>query len=114
MIRRPPRSTRTDTLFPYTTLFRSLELGRAFPERFGIELREVWGATEFHGFLGCMPNAMPPLIGSVGVRTPWHDIKAVEVDGHNRFVREMAPGETGVIIGENGIGSGWVKGVQYV
>src|SRR3546814_6387702 len=27
MIRRPPRSTRTDTLFPYTTLFRSLAAG---------------------------------------------------------------------------------------
>src|SRR3546814_2279800 len=27
MIRRPPRSTRTDTLFPYTTLFRSRQLG---------------------------------------------------------------------------------------
>src|SRR3546814_16528599 len=27
MIRRPPRSTRTDTLFPYTTLFRSILLG---------------------------------------------------------------------------------------
>src|SRR3546814_7762973 len=27
MIRRPPRSTRTDTLFPYTTLFRSLRIG---------------------------------------------------------------------------------------
>src|SRR3546814_7452626 len=27
MIRRPPRSTRTDTLFPYTTLFRSLDEG---------------------------------------------------------------------------------------
>src|SRR3546814_8658230 len=26
MIRRPPRSTRTDTLFPYTTLFRSKQL----------------------------------------------------------------------------------------
>src|SRR3546814_4040391 len=26
MIRRPPRSTRTDTLFPYTTLFRSVQL----------------------------------------------------------------------------------------
>src|SRR3546814_5313573 len=26
MIRRPPRSTRTDTLFPYTTLFRSLSM----------------------------------------------------------------------------------------
>src|SRR3546814_19043632 len=37
MLRRPPRSTRTDTLFPYTTLFRSalrpdyvLETGTAF------------------------------------------------------------------------------------
>src|SRR3546814_2935868 len=29
MIRRPPRSTRTDTLFPYTTLFRSLPIERA-------------------------------------------------------------------------------------
>src|SRR3546814_13539244 len=29
MIRRPPRSTRTDTLFPYTTLFRSGRRGRA-------------------------------------------------------------------------------------
>src|SRR3546814_10957986 len=32
MIRRPPRSTRTDTLFPYTTLFRSLGR-RLFPAR---------------------------------------------------------------------------------
>src|SRR3546814_10287180 len=29
MIRRPPRSTRTDTLFPYTTLFRSPEADRS-------------------------------------------------------------------------------------
>src|SRR3546814_2681215 len=28
MLRRPPRSTRTDTLFPYTTLFRSCRRGR--------------------------------------------------------------------------------------
>src|SRR3546814_7136962 len=41
MIRRPPRSTRTDTLFPYTTLFRSRAGGillsrradRPFPDR---------------------------------------------------------------------------------
>src|SRR3546814_4068611 len=31
MIRRPPRSTRTDTLFPYTTLFRSIGSQRAYP-----------------------------------------------------------------------------------
>src|SRR6056297_3552329 len=30
MIRRPPRSTRTDTLFPYTTLFRSVGSGGEF------------------------------------------------------------------------------------
>src|SRR3546814_4570795 len=33
MIRRPPRSTRTDTLFPYTTLFRSLDQIRTTKHR---------------------------------------------------------------------------------
>src|SRR3546814_21135511 len=33
MIRRPPRSTRTDTLFPYTTLFRSAGAARARTRR---------------------------------------------------------------------------------
>src|SRR3546814_14978402 len=44
MIRRPPRSTRTDTLFPYTTLFRSLE---AFQKGFAFQragVVEVIGA----------------------------------------------------------------------
>src|SRR3546814_4817075 len=31
MIRRPPRSTRTDTLFPYTTLFRSYAYLKSLP-----------------------------------------------------------------------------------
>src|SRR3546814_4220312 len=38
MIRRPPRSTRTDTLFPYTTLFRSGEHPRLHVSR-----REAYG-----------------------------------------------------------------------
>src|SRR3546814_12638886 len=58
MIRRPPRSTRTDTLFPYTTLFRRLgagaeprpdsryavskvfgeALGRLFADKYGLEV----------------------------------------------------------------------------
>src|SRR3546814_3938127 len=33
MIRRPPRSTRTDTLFPYTTLFRSVHVREREPDR---------------------------------------------------------------------------------
>src|SRR3546814_11600936 len=36
MIRRPPRSTRTDTLFPYTTLFRS-----DLPSQCGVEERAM-------------------------------------------------------------------------
>src|SRR3546814_7975418 len=44
MIRRPPRSTRTDTLFPYTTLFRSPARGRARARGRGDEdLREHAG-----------------------------------------------------------------------
>src|SRR3546814_20313473 len=38
MIRRPPRSTRTDTLFPYTTLFRSKSDLRN--EKIGFKIRE--------------------------------------------------------------------------
>src|SRR3546814_3293288 len=44
MIRRPPRSTRTDTLFPYTTLFRSRTgrrgIARLLPERTGAALHQ--------------------------------------------------------------------------
>src|SRR3546814_2605460 len=36
MIRRPPRSTRTDTLFPYTTLFRSLFFEYAYEDQRGV------------------------------------------------------------------------------
>src|SRR3546814_19706790 len=39
MIRRPPRSTRTDTLFPYTTLFRSQLSPYTCPELAGVALR---------------------------------------------------------------------------
>src|SRR3546814_14499578 len=38
MIRRPPRSTRTDTLFPYTTLFRSRIIRNAAPVAYVIGL----------------------------------------------------------------------------
>src|SRR3546814_1017485 len=46
MIRRPPRSTRTDTLFPYTTLFRSVTGAIAHPprlerQRYGSELASI-------------------------------------------------------------------------
>src|SRR3546814_1101555 len=51
MIRRPPRSTRTDTLFPYTTLFRSvLERiealrGQVIPDGVQVEVTRDYGLT---------------------------------------------------------------------
>src|SRR3546814_17236464 len=55
MIRRPPRSTRTDTLFPYTTLFRSPGIDdlRPLPQRVhGIDLED--GAVELAAFSLCL------------------------------------------------------------
>src|SRR3546814_987725 len=48
MIRRPPRSTRTDTLFPYTTLFRS-SLAVTFALGPIIDLQRVQGGAVFVG-----------------------------------------------------------------
>src|SRR3546814_5533516 len=49
MIRRPPRSTRTDTLFPYTTLFRSRRRWRSLdvfdPVR---NARKLQAADQYH------------------------------------------------------------------
>src|SRR3546814_7049120 len=58
MRRRPPRSTRTDTLFPYTTLFRS---GRPRTT----DLRDVFDAILYMASTGCqwrmLPNDFPPV-----------------------------------------------------
>src|SRR3546814_4998384 len=43
MIRRPPRSTRTDTLFPYTTLFRSVVNADTFTD-----LQTWWAVADDH------------------------------------------------------------------
>src|SRR3546814_5612727 len=48
MVRRPPRSTRTDTLFPYTTLFRSLGVAPVLSDTMSafVVLRILFGCTE--------------------------------------------------------------------
>src|SRR3546814_13420392 len=53
MIRRPPRSTRTDTLFPYTTLFRSGE--------------KLWLHTGFSEPAGLLGGASPAVDGETVV-----------------------------------------------
>src|SRR3546814_8960665 len=49
MIRRPPRSTRTDTLFPYTTLFRSLCWLAYAAEKFHDRRYGLTHAGAYHG-----------------------------------------------------------------
>src|SRR3546814_6343455 len=59
MIRRPPRSTRTDTLFPYTTLFRSNQIGpyaRKQPGRLGTQRRGLNLDAFFAKFLHASQN----------------------------------------------------------
>src|SRR3546814_10470304 len=51
MIRRPPRSTRTDTLFPYTTLFRSARSCPARAATLRSCSREIW-----NGRFGSLPK----------------------------------------------------------
>src|SRR3546814_14831145 len=49
MIRRPPRSTRTDTLFPYTTLFRSILTHEADLTKFEGKVRISGSQTDGGG-----------------------------------------------------------------
>src|SRR3546814_3677074 len=66
MLRRPPRSTRTDTLFPYTTLFRSNpQLRSALLDAFGgdlqVEVARLRTGLRGNGVLG---NDYPSMSGS--------------------------------------------------
>src|SRR3546814_4896091 len=63
MRRRPPRSTRTDTLFPYTTLFRSL-VGNRAGQRFDV-LERAGNALDVF-FAQHLVQALDQPVGGVG------------------------------------------------
>src|SRR3546814_13570999 len=73
MVRRPPRSTRTDTLFPYTTLFRS-QFGS---ERFDREPRNMFGELK-----GVRPDVAEAAAepGARGIGAPFGLLVAVRID----------------------------------
>ncbi len=87
-----------------------VELLRGFHARYGVWLRELWGMSEIHGAVSSHPGKdSEPMAGSVGIHLPWHPVKAIEVDADNRYQRECAPGERGVlIIGGPGVTPGYV------
>src|SRR3546814_20878857 len=78
MIRRPPRSTRTDTLFPYTTLFRSCSAPlRVVPGR-GIAPQRLVYALLIH----LDPHAGPLLLEQHGAARIAFAPAAVQRPGH--------------------------------
>src|SRR3546814_2248939 len=87
MIRRPPRSTRTDTLFPYTTLFRSPPgLSRRGPG--------TGGATRYRGRAGRAVLARPRDRNAMALKLP----RTIRLDPSDTFVyaRAAEPGEWAV------------------
>src|SRR3546814_17423793 len=88
MIRRPPRSTRTDTLFPYTTLFRSLPQHRhddAAGKRRALEKRFV---DEFRGVAAGakLRHSDLPFAEEVDAKAP---VALDMFSGDRRFVDEL-------------------------
>src|SRR3546814_11368570 len=91
MIRRPPRSTRTDTLFPYTTLFRSGVLG----------MSELLLGTDLdarqRGYTESISNAGNPLMRLVNDALDLARIEAGKPELHARpfdlpaLARDVAP-----------------------
>src|SRR3546814_12661079 len=85
MIRRPPRSTRTDTLFPYTTLFRSFHAAKNDPKmegaagdpRSGVDFHILAPAQDWYGALA-RPRRLLPHFGacSDGCRSALHGLLA--------------------------------------
>src|SRR3546814_14971297 len=75
MIRRPPRSTRTDTLFPYTTLFRSTNL-----------LAHAVEAARARATLGEISLAMEESFERYGTQpTPVKGVYAAPYEGDDRW-----------------------------
>src|SRR3546814_4399712 len=94
MIRRPPRSTRTDTLFPYTTLFRSARHRRA--DAAADAAIGAGGADRVHqaaafSVLARQMRTRPPsiLTGTVGVQ-PLSSPSASPLD---RLIRQLCNGQ---------------------
>src|SRR3546814_19233812 len=69
MIRRPPRSTRTDTLFPYTTLFRSATTQKAPTELFIRKFAKVY--TPIVVLLATLITLVPALFVTDYVFNDW-------------------------------------------
>src|SRR3546814_11679525 len=99
MIRRPPRSTRTDTLFPYTTLFRSHHAVRpvAIGLDLGGELIDVADSTEEGKLVAADDGNAPAVAPFDAAQRHEVGIEAVLIAGQHRsgLADEVVVGERG-------------------
>src|SRR3546814_5557458 len=84
MIRRPPRSTRTDTLFPYTTLFRSA-FASSWPliadERVEEHIFLIIGPLDTNDYARSGKNALAILGDAILIELPRHHNGNIEFGG---------------------------------
>src|SRR3546814_5161650 len=92
MTRRPPRSTRTDTLFPYTTLFRSLRHRNRLDDiRPGLRQRLAFGGVRGDGLQGNARWSIRGPEGNPDARARRTEIVAVAAGiGAEKFELERA------------------------
>src|SRR3546814_21167685 len=122
MVRLPPRSTRTDTLFPYTTLFRSWDSGvwalgegyRSPPASAGGEGRPHVVAIDY----GAKDNIFRNLVKAgasvtvVPATATLDEVMSHQPDGVFLSNGPGDPAATGVYAGQLGRGSGGERGGQ--
>src|SRR3546814_10664414 len=107
MRRRPPRSTRTDTLFPYTTLFRS----RVWSQRGWVVLAS--DATHLYGNIG---HGVPfPAVYNVGDMLEGHQAVRRLADSEAHIVPARSPGHAALSGGQRrAAGQGGAPGRRAV
>src|SRR3546814_11688993 len=92
MIRRPPRSTRTDTLFPYTTLFRS----RAGATGTAITLATAQDADQLAAIEKLIGAPIPPMTGAAEPEPEKKPVKKARArKAAEPETRKQAPPEIG-------------------
>jgi fatty-acyl-CoA synthase len=74
-----------------------VELMRAFQERTGLKILEGYGLTEGTCASTCNPPLGERRSGSIGLRVPLQEMKAVVLDDAGAYVRDCAVGEVGVL-----------------
>src|SRR3546814_10970889 len=126
MKRRPPRSTRTDTLFPYTTLFRSVEIGVKTDWAIGM-VRGRANVSAYYSKYKNAPQNFNPLPSGIyasapdfpnnqtlGINAADETIKGVEFELTGIPFRNLSMGFNGSAVDKIGRASCRERGCKYV